>query len=90
MPNFSLEDLKKEYETDRMRTLINRMLREHPDWAECSIVSYVVNDTGETRVMVCPTQDEVRQIFLSPHCREARTLRVADEPETEEAEADAA
>lgn len=89
MPNFALADLQKEYNTNRKRTMINRMLREHPDWAECTIVTYVVKDTGESRVMVCPTRDEVRQIFLSPHCRDARTLRQADEPEEEE-EADAA
>lgn len=88
MPNFALEDLQEEYRSKNMRTLVNRMLKKHPDWTECAIVAYVVKDTEETRVMVCPTRDEVRQIFLSPHCRDARTVRPADPvEETEEADA---
>lgn len=87
MPNFALDDMYEEHNTKTMRTLINRMLKKNPDWAECTIVTYVVKDSGETRIMVCPTRDEVRQIFLSPHCTEARTVRAADEPEEEEADA---
>lgn len=86
MPNFSLVQLHDEYKTKNMRVLLSRLLKKHPEWAECTIVTYIVNDTGETRMMVCPTRDEVRQIFLSPHCRDAQTIRAADKP----AEADAA
>ena len=80
MPNFALEALRTEYKTKNMRVLLARLLKRHPEWSGCTIVSYVVKDTGETRVMVCPTRDEVRQIFLSPHCKDAVTLRAADKP----------
>lgn len=89
MPNFALDDLYEEYNAKTLRTLLNRMLKKNPEYAGCTIVTYVVNDSGETRMMVCPTRDEVRQIFLSPHCRDARTVRAADKPEESE-EADAA
>lgn len=87
MPNFALDDLFEEHKTKNLRTLLNRMLKKTPEWAECTIVTYVVKDTGETRMMVCPTRDEVRQIFLSPHCTDARTVRSADKPEESEADA---
>lgn len=89
MPNFALDDMYEEYNTKRMPTLLNRMIKKNPDYAECTIVTYIVKDSGETRIMVCPTRDEVRQIFLSPHCQEARTVRGADPSEDSE-EADAA
>ena len=89
MPNFALDDMYEEHGTQRMRTLLNRMIKKNPEYAECTIVTYVVKDSGETRIMVCPSRDEVRQIFLSPHCQDARTVRAADPPEESE-EADAA
>ena len=85
MPNFALADMQTEYKSKNMRVLLARMIKKHPDWAECTVVTYVVNDTGETRMMVCPTRDEVRQIFLSPHCRDAHTVRAPDKVEESEA-----
>ncbi len=89
MPNFALDDMYEEYNTKTMRTLLNRMIKKNPEYSECTIVTYVVKDSGETRIMVCPSRDEVRQIFLSPHCQDARTVRAAD-PSEESEEADAA
>ncbi|HUP19719.1 MAG TPA: hypothetical protein VM778_07170 [Gemmatimonadota bacterium] len=85
MPNFSLALMQTEYKTKNMRVLLARMIKKHPEWSECTIVTYVVTDTGDTRIMVCPSKDEVRQIFLSPHCRNAHTVRAADKAEESEA-----
>jgi hypothetical protein len=40
-----------------------------------------VRDTGDFRLQVCINRDEVRQVFLSPHCTEARTVRQPDQEE---------
>lgn len=77
MPNFNLHNLHKEYDTKNMRVLLSRMLKSHPEYADHTIVTYEVLDSGETRLQVCTSRDEVRQVFLSPHCSEARTVRAA-------------
>lgn len=75
MLNFGLQSLQKKYATKNIRVLLARMLKEHPDYAEHTIVTYEVRDSGDTRLQVCTTRDEVRQVFLSPHCTAARTIR---------------
>jgi len=85
MPNFDLRKLQQEYNTKNLRVLLSRMLKKHPDYGDCTIVTYEVVDSGDTRLMVCGTRDEVRQVFLSPHCRAARTVRAADQSENSDA-----
>ena len=65
-----------------MRVLLSRLLKRHPDFRSGTIVTYKVRDTGDFRLQVCINRDEVRQVFLSPHCTEARTVR---QPDPEEA-----
>jgi hypothetical protein len=81
MPNFDLSALQDKYKTRNMRVLLSRLLKEHPDYRAGTIVTYKVRDTGDFRVQVCTNRDEVRQVFLSPHCTEARTVRQADPTE---------
>jgi hypothetical protein len=85
MPNFDLTGLKKQYKTNNLRVLISRMVKQHPEYDEGTFVTYEVRDTGGTRLQVCMTRDEVRQIFLSPHCREAVTVRRANGKATPDA-----
>ena len=75
MPNFDLNGLKTQYKTNNLRVLMSRMVKQHPEYDECTFVTYQVRDTGGTRLQVCVTRDEVRQIFLSPHCHQAVTVR---------------
>ncbi len=75
MANFDLHDLKKQYKTNNIRVLMSRMVKQHPEYDECTFVTYQVLDTGGTRLQVCQTREEVRQIFLSPHCADAVTVR---------------
>lgn len=82
MPNFDLTALQGEYKSRNMRVLLSRLLKRHPDFRSGTIVTYKVRDTGDFRLQVCTNRDEVRQIFLSPHCAEARTVR---QPDPEEA-----
>ena len=82
MPNFDLAALQEEYKSRNMRVLLSRHLKRHPDFRSGTIVTYKVRDTGDFRLQVCTNRDEVRQIFLSPHCTEARTVR---QPDPEEA-----
>lgn len=89
MPNFDLNGLKKQYKTNNIRVLISRMLKQHPEYREGTFVTYQVRDNGGTRLQVCMTRDEVRQVFLSPHCSEAITVRRGDNG-TEKAASDAA
>lgn len=85
MPNFDLVKLQKQYDTKNTRVLLSRLLKEHPDYKTQTIVTYQVRDTGDTRLQVCSSRDEVRQVFLSPHCSDARTLRAPDPEETSDA-----
>lgn len=78
MPNFDLNALQKQYDTRNIRVLLSRLLKAHPEYKQHTIVAYQVRDSGDTRLHVCATRDEVRQIFLSPHCTDARTVRTAD------------
>ncbi|MGH7543443.1 MAG: hypothetical protein ACREK7_05840 [Gemmatimonadota bacterium] len=82
MPNFDLTALQGEYKSRNMRVLLSRLLKRNPDFRSGTIVTYKVRDTGDFRLQVCTNRDEVRQIFLSPHCTEARTVR---QPDPEEA-----
>ncbi|MGH7587341.1 MAG: hypothetical protein ACRELU_01995 [Gemmatimonadota bacterium] len=82
MPNFDLTALQGEYKSRNMRVLLSRLLKRNPDYRSGTIVTYKVRDTGDFRLQVCTNRDEVRQIFLSPHCTEARTVR---QPDAEEA-----
>ena len=75
MPNFDLTTLESEYKTKNLSVLLKRMLKRHPEYKEHTIVRYEVRDSGDTRIQVCVSRDEVRQVFLSPHCRDAQTLR---------------
>ena len=75
MPNFDLNGLKTQYKTNNMRVLLSRMVKQHPDYADCTFVTYQVRDTGDTRLQVCLTREEVRQVFMSPHCQGALTVR---------------
>lgn len=78
MLNFDLQSLQEEYRSKNMRVLLSRMIKEHPEYAEHTIVTYEVRDTGGTRLQVCKSRDEVRQVFLSPHCTSARTVRTPE------------
>lgn len=82
MPNFDLAALQREYKTRNMRVLLSRILKRHPDYRSGTIVTYKVRDTGDFRLQICTNRDEVRQVFLSPHCTEARTVRQPDPQET--------
>lgn len=86
MPNFDLAELQKRFDTRNMRVLLSRLLKSHPDYRTGTIVTYKVRDTGDFRLQVCTDRDEVRQVFLSPHCTEARTVRQPD-PEAEKSDA---
>lgn len=88
MPNYDLHKLHDEYNTRNMRVLVSRLLKKNPDFRERTIVTYEVRDTGDIRLQVCADRDEVRQVFLSPHCRQARTVYTA--PEEEDSKSDAA
>lgn len=88
MPNYDLYKLREEYNTRNMRVLLSRLLKKNPEFRECTIVTYEVRDSGDIRLQVCTDRDEVRQVFLSPHCREARTVWTA--PADEESKSDAA
>ncbi|MBA2634847.1 MAG: hypothetical protein H0U86_17935, partial [Chloroflexi bacterium] len=77
-----LAALQKEHNTRNIRVLLSRLLKNHPEYRQRTIVVYQVRDTGGSRLQVCMNRDEVRQVFLSPHCAEARTVRAAD-PEEE-------
>jgi hypothetical protein len=68
-----------------MRVLLSRLLKSQPDYRAGTIVTYKVRDTGDFRLQVCTDRDEVRQIFLSPHCADARTVRQPDVEETSDA-----
>lgn len=85
MPNFDLTGLQKKYDTRNMRVLLSRLLKNHPDFRAGTIVTYKVRDTGDFRLQVCTDRDEVRQVFLSPHCTEARTVRQPDPVEESDA-----
>ncbi len=85
MPNFDLSALQDQYKTRNMRVLLSRLLKTQPDYRAGTIVTYKVRDTGDFRLQVCTDRDEVRQIFLSPHCTEARTVRQPDAEETSDA-----
>ncbi|MGH7550803.1 MAG: hypothetical protein ACREMD_11395 [Gemmatimonadota bacterium] len=87
MPNFDLSALQDQYRTRNMRVLLSRLLKRQPDYRAGTIVTYKVRDTGDFRLQICTNRDEVRQIFLSPHCAEARTVR---QPDPEEEKSDAA
>lgn len=78
MPNFDLAALHKEYDTRNIRVLLARMLKRNPEYRQHAIVVYQVRDTGGTRLQVCLSRDEVRQVFLSPHCADAHTVRAPD------------
>ena len=85
MPNFDLSALQERYKTRNMRVLLSRLLKTQPDYRAGTIVTYKVRDTGDFRLQVCTDRDEVRQIFLSPHCADARTVRQPDVEETSDA-----
>lgn len=85
MPNFDLSALQERYKTRNMRVLLSRLLKSQPDYRAGTIVTYKVRDTGDFRLQVCTDRDEVRQIFLSPHCADARTVRQPDVEETSDA-----
>lgn len=85
MPNFDLSGLQERYKTRNMRVLLSRLLKTQPDYRAGTIVTYKVRDTGDFRLQVCTDRDEVRQIFLSPHCADARTVRQPDVEETSDA-----
>jgi hypothetical protein len=57
-----------------MRVLLSRLIKKNPEFRDRTIVTYEVRDSGDMRLQVCADRDEVRQVFLSPHCREARTV----------------
>lgn len=75
MPNFDLTTLKQQYKTNNIRVLLSRMVKQHPEYSDCTFVTYLVRDNGETRLQVCGSRDEVRQVFISPHCTDAVTVR---------------
>ena len=89
MANFDLEKLREQYSTRNMRVLLARMLKDRPEYRTQTIVIYQVRDTGGTRLQTCDGRDELRQVFLSPHCKDARTIRVPD-PELQDEQSDAA
>ena len=89
MANFDLEKLRDRYSTRNMRVLLARMLKDRPEYKKQTIVTYEVRDTGGTRLQVCAGRDELRQVFLSPHCKDARTVRTPD-PEPKDEQSDAA
>lgn len=88
MPNYDLQKLRVEYNTKNIRVLVSRLLKKNPEFRERTIVTYEVRDSGDTRLQVCANRDEVRQVFLSPHCREARTVWTA--PTNGDSKSDAA
>lgn len=85
MSNFDLHQLHRTYNTTDLKGLLGQLLKECPEYATQTIVTYTVRDTGETRLMACRSRDEVRQVFLSPHCTDARTVRAADPVEESDA-----
>ena len=88
MPNYDLHKLHAEYNTKNMRVLLSRLLKKNPEVRDRTIVTYEVRDSGDMRLQVCVDRDEVRQVFLSPHCREARTVWTA--PTNGDSKSDAA
>lgn len=87
MHNFDLAELQDEYNTKTMRVLLKRMTKKNPEFENLTIVTYEVADTGTQRLQVCENRDEVRQIFLSPHCCAARTVQRGTEEETDQSDA---
>ena len=85
MPNYDLHKLHEEYNTKNMRVLVSRLLKKNPEFRERTIVTYEVRDSGDIRLQVCSDRDEVRQVFLSPHCRQARTVYTAPVDESDAA-----
>jgi hypothetical protein len=77
MPNYDLQKLHTEFDTKNIRVLLSRLFKKNPEFRDRTIVTYQVRDTGDMRLQVCTDRDEVRQVFLSPHCREARTVHAA-------------
>jgi hypothetical protein len=77
MPNYDLHKLHTEFDTKNIRVLLSRLMKKNPEFRERTIVTYEVRDTGDMRLQVCSDRDEVRQVVLSPHCREARTVYTA-------------
>lgn len=77
MPNYDLHKLHTEYNTKNIRVLLSRLIKKNPEFRERTIVTYEVRDSGNIRLQVCNDRDEVRQVFLSPHCRRARTVWTA-------------
>ena len=75
MPNYDLHKLHTEFDTRNIRVLLSRLMKKNPEFRERTIVTYEVRDTGDMRLQVCSDRDEVRQVFLSPHCRDAVTVR---------------
>jgi len=88
MPNYDLHKLHEEYNTKNMRVLVSRLIKKNPEFKGLTIVTYEVRDSGDIRLQVCADRDEVRQVFLSPHCREARTVWTA--PTNGDSKSDAA
>lgn len=87
MHNFDLAELQDEYNTKTMRVLLKRMVKKNPEFENLTVVTYEVSDTGTQRLQVCETRDEVRQIFLSPHCRDARTVQRGKDEEADQSDA---
>jgi len=77
MPNYDLHKLHTEYNTKNIRVLLSRLIKKNPEFRDCTIVTYEVRDSGDIRLQVCNDRDEVRQVFLSPHCKQARTVWTA-------------
>lgn len=85
MANYPLSALQDQYATRNMRVLLSRLLKEHPEYRRQTIVTYQVLDTGDQRLQICDGRDELRQVFLSPHCTDARTVRTPDpDPQDEQ------
>lgn len=85
MPNFDLAELHEQYRTKNVRVLVDRMLKKNPEYGEFTIVTYEVVDSGDQRLQVCTSRDEVRQVFLSPHCKGAKTVRRGEETDQSDA-----
>ncbi|CAN5774593.1 hypothetical protein BH20GEM1_BH20GEM1_03080 [soil metagenome] len=77
MPNYDLHKLHTEYNTKNIRVLLSRLMKKNPEFRDRTIVTYEVRDSGDIRLQVCNDRDEVRQVFLSPHCKAARTVWTA-------------
>jgi hypothetical protein len=53
------------------------------------LLARMLSDTGGTRLQICAGRDELRQVFLSPHCKDAQTIRTPD-PGPQDEQSDAA